>query len=350
LDYSQGAESEAVRFFQRSAQRIAPQFQLTEADVTAVLDLSQMVDGLPLALEIAAAWTRMMDCPTILRETQKSLDFLASPLGDLPERHQSIRAVLTQSWQMLSAQRQTILAQLACFAGSFTLEAALAIVPNLTMLDMATLLDKSLLHWQPNGRYQMHELLRQFASSQPQKEIETFRENYGRYYLNLVAEQESHLMSHTPQPAITALQKELDNVRQAWRWAVDAISSDLLEAALNGLLAFHEFRGTFKEGCQQFASAAAAMPPADLTNRLQLAQARCLEILGEMEQAIALAQHVVETERSATQLPALIRLARLYERTSQYDEALQTLHTALPLADPLSIEAAKISSPPRRSS
>jgi tetratricopeptide (TPR) repeat protein len=84
------------------------------------------------------------------------------------------------------------------------------------------------------------------------------------------------------------------------------------------------------------------MPPADLINRLQLAQARCLEILGEMDQAIALAQRVVETERSATQLPALIRLARLYERTSQYDEALQTLHTALPLADPLSIEAAKI--------
>ena len=167
--------------------------------------LCRLVDGMPLALEIAAAWSRMMDCATILRETKKSLDFLASPLGDLPERHQSVGAVLAQSWQMLSARLQTILTQIACFAGTFTLEAALAIVPDVSMLDMATLLDKSWLHWQPNGRYQMHELLRQFAHSQPQADPTTFHTHYGRYYLNFLAEQESQLLGESPRQALAAL-------------------------------------------------------------------------------------------------------------------------------------------------
>lgn len=259
LDYSQGQTSEAVRFFQRNARRVAPQFQMQEADGTAVLELCCLVDGLPLALELAAAWTRLMDCPTILRETKKSLDFLASPLDDLPERHQSIRAVLTQSWQMLPSRLQNILEQMALFAGSFTLEAVLAIVPDATMLDMATLLDKSLLHWQPNGRYEMHVLLRQFARSQPHTESSAFRENYGRFYLNFVANQEHHLRGKNPQQAIAAIRQELNNVRQAWQWALDLELTDALAASLNGLNRFWHFVGFFHEATQQLQAAQATV-------------------------------------------------------------------------------------------
>ena len=342
LDYSQGAASDAVSFFQRSAQRVAPQFRLRKEDVAAVLDLCRLVDGMPLALELAAAWTRLMDCPAILRETQKSIDFLTTSREDLPARHQSIRAVLNQSWQMLPGRLQTVLGQMAFFSGTFTLDAALAIVPDLSVLDIATLLDRSLLEWHPNGRYQMHELLRHFASTQPVSQLDIFQENFTRYFLKFVADQGEPLLSQTPQQAVTVFQQDLDNVRQAWQWAIAQEAIDLIEAALNALVVYHEFRGSYDEGRQQFAAAAAALPPSVLVNRLRLAEARCLEVLGEPAQAIALTQGVVEANRPETQLPALIRLGRLYERTSEYDLALSTLDKALALADEQAVEAAQI--------
>ncbi|MEM7112637.1 MAG: tetratricopeptide repeat protein [Chloroflexota bacterium] len=355
LDYQAGESSEAVRFFQRNARRVAPQFQWDEAALTAVLDLCALVEGMPLALEIAAAWTRLMDCPTILRETKKSLDFLTSPLGDLPARHQSIRAVLMQSWQLLTPRLQTILGQLALFTGSFALDAALTIVPDLSMLDMATLLDRALLRWQPNGRYQMHELLRQFAASQPQGTLEQFRENHGRFYLTLMANQESHLLSKNPQSAIAVLQQEFDHVRQAWQWAVEMRDEATISTAANALLLYHESRGTLDEGRQQFSLAAQAFPKRAVGNRLRLAEAKCLEALGNLSQAIKITRRVVQQLETAsnsqteltelttlTKLQALIRLGRLYERTSKYTLADKTLRAALPLAQPFSLEAAQI--------
>lgn len=342
LDYREGDSSEAVRFFRRCARRVAPQFKMGEEDVTAVLNLCRLVDGLPLALEIAAAWTRLMDCPTILRETQKSLDFLASPLGDLPDRHQSIRAVLNQSWQMLTQRLQIILGQLALFAGSFTLNAALSIVPDLSMLDLASLLDRSLLQWQPNGRYQMHELLRQFAQEQFQAELTIFRGNYGRFYLNFIADQESQLRGKNPQQAVAAIQQELDNVRQAWQWTVAQQDDNLLAAALDGLAAFHQFRGTYDEGREQFVAAAKALPPSVLVNRLWLAEADLRQRLGDLAGAVVLVQRVVDTEFPETRLPALISLGRLYEQRSEYDLAIGILQEALKQAEPQSREAAQI--------
>ncbi len=342
LDFSQGEVSEAVLFFQRNARRVAPHFELNETNMTAVLDLCHLVDGMPLALEIAAAWTRMMDAETILQQTQRSLDFLTAPMEDFPDRHRSIQAVIAQSWQMLSGRLQKVLGQLAFFGGTFTLEAALGIVDGLSMLDMATLLDKSLLNWQPNGRYQMHELLRQFVHSQPIEEPAGFREAYGRYYLSFVAEQEQLLLGDNPPQAIEAMQRELGNIRLAWQWATEAGLVDLIAKSLDGLVAFYEFRGTYNEGRSQFKAAAEALPASVLVNRLRLAEASCLRRLGDLTGAAALVNGVIATEWPETRLQAMIALAKVNEQASEYDKAIAILQVALELAEPMSREAAQI--------
>ena len=247
LDYSQGESSEAVRFFQRSARRVAPYFQWRDEDLTAVLELCRLVDGLPLALELAAAWTRLMDCPTILRETQKSLDFLASPLADFPERHQSISAVLNQSWQMLPTRLQTILAQLTHFAGSFSLDAALAIVPDLSMLDLATLLDRSLLQWQPNGRYALHELLRQFAAQQLPAAPLAIAPEHSRTYLTFLTNQEAVLVGADSPTAVAQIRQELDNIHLAWHTAVAQHEWDALQNGLESLAIYYTLTGYLPE-------------------------------------------------------------------------------------------------------
>jgi predicted ATPase len=342
LDYSQGEESEAVRFFKRNARRVAAHFQLDSLNLTAVLDLCHLVEGMPLALEIAAAWTRLMDCPTILSETQRSLEFLTSPLDDLPDRHRSVQAVLAQSWEMLPLRLESILGQLALFGGSFTLEAALAVVADLTMLDIATLLDRSLVHWRSNGRYQMHELLRQFVQSQSFSEPDGFRQAYSYYYLTFTAQQEDQLTGAEPRKAIAAVEQEIANVRLAWRWAVNLGAADLLENSLAALLAYYQFQGSYNEGQEQFAAAANALPPSVLVNHLRLAEASCRQRLGDLAGAVTLVEGVIESALPETKLAAFIALARLNEKRSEYDTAIGILQEALALAGPNSRESAEI--------
>lgn len=266
LDDSQGAKSEAVRFFEQSARRVFPRFQLDDEAVTAVLTLSQLVDGLPLALELAAAWTRMMDCATILHETEKSIDFLTSPLGDVPARHQSIRAVLNQSWQLLSEPLQHTLAQLAYFAGEFSLEAMQTVVPGVSMLDLAKLLDRSLLRWDVNGRYSIHELLRQFATEQIAP-TNTVQQNHSYTYLQLAAKNETALRGSNSPIALATMRQALDNIRLGWETAVSQQMWLLLLESVEGLFNYYVISGYLFEFDQLLTETeahptAAAMPHA----------------------------------------------------------------------------------------
>lgn len=114
---------------------------------------------MPLALELAAAWVRFMDCPTIAREIGRSLDFLSLSPKDSPGRHQSMAAAFAYSWQLLSDVEQAVLGQLAVFRGPFSLDAAMTIT-EATPLTLARLLDRSLLQRRKDGLYELHVLLR----------------------------------------------------------------------------------------------------------------------------------------------------------------------------------------------
>lgn len=348
LAYADASEpSEAAQLFLANAQRVHPGFQLTESELPALLELCRLLDGMPLALEIAAGWVRMMDCATILRETKRSLDFLVSPLQDMPARHQSLRAVLARSWQLLPLALQEALQRIALFTGGFRLEAALATMPDVSMADLAALLDKALLTWRPDGRYQMHQLLRTFVRQQAQtleqqQAERLFRQRYGRYYLEFVTAQEPKLRGQNPQQAIALLQDDLPNLRQAFRLALEERLSVTLTQAMSGLGHFYHLTGLFEEAEQGALAALAAVAAWEASEETAVLQThlhlQASHFLGQGSQFRQAIEQARQAQTLATQLRQTALLARAFglegewwRHLSELDKAKKCLETAVSL-------------------
>src|SRR5262245_54888192 len=154
--------SSAARLFLQRARQARVGFTLTDDDRQAVYEICQLVAGLPLGIELAAAWVATLSCREIAREIQRSLDFLAASARDVVDRHQSIRAAFDHSWKLLSAEEQRVLRQIAVFRGSFG-RAAAEQVATTSLASLSTLVSKSLLRHTQDGRYELHDLVRQYA-------------------------------------------------------------------------------------------------------------------------------------------------------------------------------------------
>ncbi|MBE7552040.1 MAG: tetratricopeptide repeat protein [Anaerolineales bacterium] len=259
---------EAIVLFCLQAQRIRGDFSLSENEAPYVLRLCQLVEGAPLALELATSWLRVLSCAEVVARVERSLDFLSSSLRNVPERHRSVRAVFEQSWQMLSEPEQAVFRRLSLFKGGFQREAAQT-VAGARLPILTRLVGKSLLRLTPSGRYQLHEVLRQFAAEkllveadplethQPQPESAlAVWQRYSTYYLRWVNQREANLRGSTPQLALSELWTDVDNICQAWHWAVVAAQIDEIEAALGGFARFYDLTSLFEEGAAVFGQAA----------------------------------------------------------------------------------------------
>lgn len=156
-------ESDAVELFLHHAHRIRPDIKLTGADMEAVGQICRLVRGMPLGILLAASWTALLSPTEIAAEMRQDLDFLKTGLRDVPARQQSIRAVFDRTWQLLTARQQIIFRQLSVFWNGFTREAAQE-VTGVSLRELLALVNHSLVSLNPVGRYEVHELLRQFAS------------------------------------------------------------------------------------------------------------------------------------------------------------------------------------------
>lgn len=250
----------AVALFLQRARRARVSFALTSDERPAVLRICQLVQGLPLGIELAAAWVRTLSCRQIAHEIEWSLDFLTATMRDVPERHRSITAVFDQSWQLLSAAEQGVLGQLSVFRGGFTRKAAEAVAgANLALL--SALVDKSLVR--PGNahpeRYDLHELIRQYAATRLQAdtpaEQATF-DRYSHYYLRLLQAYEPALTSSRQQEALSQLSVDIDNIRSAWEIAVTRQQVDLLQGATLAMNHFYELHQYFQEAEALFKRAA----------------------------------------------------------------------------------------------
>ena len=134
--------SSAVELFVDRARRVQPDF-LLEQQLDGIAAICRTVDGIPLALELAARWVHVMICETIAGQIKHNIDMLVSRQRDLPHRHQSIRAVFDQSWDLLSEAERAAFSRLSVFRGGFTAEAAQA-VAGASLRTLASLIDKSL--------------------------------------------------------------------------------------------------------------------------------------------------------------------------------------------------------------
>jgi len=154
----------AAALFMQHAMRTKADFDLTDTEQPALIQICQLLDGTPLAIELAAAWVGMLSCQEIAQEIRSNIGFLTSSMRDIPERHRSLRATFDHSWKLLSDHEREALSRLSVFQGGFDRTAAEK-VACATLPLLASLVSKSLVRRTDNGRYDLHEVIRQYASS-----------------------------------------------------------------------------------------------------------------------------------------------------------------------------------------
>jgi len=268
LDYRSSADADAVRFFARMAQRNQPEFDVQEK-LPEVQRICRLVEGMPLALELAAAWLKMLSMKEVADEIEKGIDILADQYGGDPGRHASVRAIFLETWQRLTKDERALLKQLAVFRGGADRDAITSVIgAGLPLL--ARLVNKALLRTTHQLRYRMHELIRQYAEERladnPKREAEA-RERHARYYLDWMGRQIDRLRSAEQADACRAITANTDNIRAAWRWAVAAKRVDLLRGAIRSVSLFCDLRGYFQDGLQLFDAAREMIAASDHPQR-----------------------------------------------------------------------------------
>jgi DNA-binding CsgD family transcriptional regulator len=247
----------AVQLFVQSAQRIRPDFSL-DHETLGVARICALVEGMPLGIELAAAWVRVLSCDEIAREIERSLDFLETRARNVPPRHRSMRVMLDHSWNLLTGSEQDVFKRLSVFRGSFTRDAAAA-VAGATLATLSALVDKSLLRRDTSERYDLHELVRQYAERELNASLDESLQahhDHARYYMSFLAQQWGDLLGSRPKEALQAIEQEMKNVRAAWGWAsVQLLEADLLRG-LDSLGFFYDTRGWYRDGEKMLALAA----------------------------------------------------------------------------------------------
>lgn len=247
----------APQLFIQRARRADAGFAPSGPEVTAVIEICRLLDGMPLGLELAAPWVRFMSCAEIAAEIGRSLDFLETSLRNVPERHRSLRAVFEQTWATLQPPEQVVLQGLSVFRGGCRREAAERVV-SASVAQLASLVDRALLRRSRDGRFELHELIRQFAAAHLQNDPAVAAQLVGahsRYYLDFLTRRTADIKGGRQKAVLAEIAAEIDNVRAAWAHAVAQQDSAPLAGAAEGLWLFSEFRGVLHEGEKLFGQA-----------------------------------------------------------------------------------------------
>lgn len=250
-----------VRLFADASKRTDASFSLSPDDLEPVRRILELVGGMPLGIELAAAWVDALQVREIADEIAKSLDFLESEMEGVPDRHRSVRAVYDYSWSMLGDDERRRFSALSVFRGGFTREAGEA-VAGASMRNLANLVSKSLLvHNRESGRYTVHELLRQYAEESLKEDAPLFRTTaaaHKDFYADLAAHSEELLMSDQTQ-AIRVVEADLDNIRSAWRHSLADGDVAAVRKFVFALWLLHEIRGWHQAAANLFGEALNAL-------------------------------------------------------------------------------------------
>jgi predicted ATPase/DNA-binding SARP family transcriptional activator len=252
------AGSDAVRVFLARARTVDPSFQLTDENAAAVAEICRLLDGLPLAIELAAARGNLLSPGQLLERLAEPLELLTAGDRDSPARHQTMRATVEWSYELLTPAQRQLFEQLAVFVGGCTFEAVHDVCsPDLD--SFAALLDNSLLvrEQRPGQepRFQMLVPVRSLAVArlrQPTREV--LRERHAAYYLQLVeqAMRETTARRGREAEVFEALEQDHDNLRAALRWAEERHEVDALLRLTTAMRLFWNVRGHLEEGCRWF--------------------------------------------------------------------------------------------------
>ena len=340
--------SDAVRLFVERAQAVQPDFALTDANAAAVAEIVRRLDGLPLAIELAAARANVLPPTAMLVRLDRRLPFLVSGGRDQPPRHQTMRDAIAWSHDLLPVEEQRLFRRLAVFVGGFTLEAATTVVRAGGGLDaadvfegVASLIETSLLeragHADGEARYQMLETVREFGLEHLAAEGEeaATRDAHAAHCLALVAAARERFEGPDRPAMRERVRLELDNLRAALRWALARGQAAVAHRLANELARFWVALGLLTEGRDWFdrvVELAGDVPPALRAEALYWAAGFAVAH-NDIERARRLATESLSLSRAGDHLPgigmALLELGHAAQWQGDVEEAMGFHEAAL---------------------
>lgn len=239
----------AIELFIRRARQFQPTFPAREDAYQHIARISRLVSGVPLGIELASGWVGQLSCQEIAAQLESDLDFLVSSFRDIPDRHQSLRAVFETSWKMLTPEEQQVLRRLSLFHSPFSRTDAQE-VAGASIAQLASLANKSLLH-ETSGLYSMHLVVQQYLAQKLAEDLDeeqATRFAHAVHISNFLAELEWVLTVQNQPAALEQVQHKISDVHASWEWAASQGNWDLLSQFLDSLYYYHWARNQYAEG------------------------------------------------------------------------------------------------------
>lgn len=271
---------DAPQLFTERAQRVSSAFAWNETNALAVTRICRAVEGMPLALELAAGLTRGATVEHIAAQLERDLTALDSDLRDVSERHRSVRAVFEQSWDALNGRERAALQKLSVFRGGFN-ETAAREIADADAVMLGGLTDKALLYRASEARFGLHALVREFAREKfdASNALQETRARHAQFFNEYVAARGARIIGGTQLETLQELRVELENARLAWLWSVAQCDAEMVNRTAPVLYRYHEAQSLYQQAETLLEPAAAFS---------YIAQARLgatLYFLGKLEDA-----------------------------------------------------------------
>ena len=250
----------AVKLFLHHVRRMNADATLDASQHSAVIRICQLVGGMPLGIELAAAWARTLSYEGIAQGIESSLDILETSARNIEVRHRNIRVTFDRMWDRLSDVQRSVFKQLSIFRGSFTLRAADHIT-GASIHIISSLVDRSIVRMDDRGRYDLHELLRQYAEERLHEstaELYAVSKRHCQYFTSYLHDRKHDLEGKRQQAALEEIHVEIDNIRAAWLWAVEHKQGSEIGQACHALWFFYDTRSWYEEMARSFGTAASA--------------------------------------------------------------------------------------------
>ena len=314
----------AVELFAQRARQVYLGFSLA-GELPHVLRICKQVDGLPLGIELAAAWVRTIPCAEIAQELERGSEVQASRQRNRPPRHQSLRAVIEFSWRLLTREQQEVLAALSTFHAGFTRDAA-GHVALASLRLLSALVDKALVRRSSDSRFSLHPLVRRFAAeklARSRSRRTITRARHAEHYRRLLCNQSCVLFGANHAHARQLLEEDLDNIRAGWQALIEGGDAKAVCEAGRPLCLILDRLGLYDEWTRTFDHALATFP---LTSAIDSRSAHCQLLIaaanghwrrGDVARAKTYGSRLAEAigaTNQANELAALHKLSGLIER------------------------------------
>ena len=279
---------DAPELFVRRAQQTLVNLKLSKTDYPDLAKLCELTGGMPLALELSAAWLRTVSLAEVVQELTRGLELLSQSFTDGEARHTSITGVISQSWERLAQKEQTALLNLCVFEGGFNREAS-SQAADVSISTLRELIDSSMLDQEPGGRYSFHPLIKQFLEGQLQAkgDDDAARTRHARYFLTLAETAEPQLIGKEQGVWLERLNQELDNLRAALEWSIGQKDADTALRLAGALGDFWARRGYAGEGLRWLSRALVLSGGQDKSARIKALSVAggSAESLGDLDAA-----------------------------------------------------------------